>query len=115
MFAQLCYSHPVACPSPCLPTRPELPDPAFFQALGDERRLVLLARLACSEAPLTVSEAADCCGVHISGASRHLSLMRRAGIVRAERSGREVRYALETQALAQRLRALADTLESFST
>ena len=101
------------CPSPCRPACPELPDPAFFQALGDARRLFLLGRLATATAPLTVSEAADCCGVHVSGASRHLAQMRRAGIVRAERSGREVRYALETRALAQRLCALADELESF--
>lgn len=105
----------MAYPSPCRAACPELPDPAFFQALGDERRLILLGSLASAPTLLTVSEAADCCGVHISGASRHLSLMRRAGIVRAERSGREVRYALETRALAQRLRALADALESFST
>ena len=92
---------------------PELPDPAFFQAFGDERRLVLIARLLSAQAPLTVGEAADCCGVHVSGAARHLALMRRAGLVRATRSGREVRYALETRKLARQLRALAKTLESF--
>lgn len=103
------------CPPNCRPGCLELPEAAFFQALGDDRRLILLGRLAASRAPLTVSEAAECCGVHVSGASRHLALLRRAGIVRAERSGREVRYALETRALAQRLRALAEALESFST
>jgi ArsR family transcriptional regulator len=102
-------------PPGCCPACPEFPEPDFFQALGDARRLFLLGRLATAAAPLTVSEAAECCGVHISGASRHLALLRRAGIVRAERSGREVRYALQTHALAQRLRALADQLESVRT
>jgi ArsR family transcriptional regulator len=88
-----------------------LPDPAFFEALADERRLFLVARLAAARTPLTVGEAAGCCGVHVSGASRHLAQLRRAGIVRAERAGREVRYALETRALARALREIARTLE----
>lgn len=88
-----------------------LPDPAFFQALADANRLTLVGRLAMARVPLTVGEASECCGVHLSGASRHLATLRRAGIVSAERSGREVRYALETRALAKALRDLAALLE----
>lgn len=88
-----------------------LPDPAFFQALADANRLTLVGRLAMARAPLTVGEASECCGVHLSGASRHLAILRRAGVVSAARSGREVRYVLETRALAKALRDLATLLE----
>jgi len=85
--------------------------PEVFQALCDPTRLSLLARLATATGPLTVTEAAGCCGVHLSGTSRHLALLKSAGIVRAERTGREVRYELDCDALVGALRGLADAIE----
>lgn len=97
--------------SACRSALQEALDPGLFRALSDPNRLQLLARLAVSAEPITVSEACDCCGVHLSGVSRHLATLREAGVVRAEKSGREVRYELDCAALAGVLRGLADALE----
>ncbi len=85
--------------------------PGLFKALCDAKRLELLARLITESEPITVSEAATCCGVHISGVSRHLAILRDAGVVRAEKRGREVTYQLDCDALVSTLRALADAIE----
>lgn len=89
-------------------------NPELFRALGDPTRLALLGRLAMAEKPLTVTEASGCCGVHLSGVSRHLSLLKRAGIVRAEKRGREVTYELDRRLLITSLRGLADALDATS-
>ena len=86
--------------------------PELFRALSDPNRLTLVARLAAASEPLTVTEAADCCGVHLSGVSRHLAMLRDAGVVEAHRLGREVRYELDCEGLAAALRGAADALES---
>jgi ArsR family transcriptional regulator len=83
----------------------------LLQALADPHRLALLVRLGDAGTPLTVSEVSECCGVHLSGVSRHLAILRRAGVVRAERRGREVYYALEASWVAAALRELAEVLE----
>ena len=87
-------------------------DPDLFRALGDATRLEVLLRLAVSRGPLGVTGIADCCGVHLSGVSRHLAILRRAGIVSAQRRGREVLYELDGPALAATLRGLADALDA---
>ncbi|NNL68138.1 MAG: helix-turn-helix transcriptional regulator, partial [Myxococcales bacterium] len=61
--------------------------------------------------PLTVTEASACCGIHFSGVSRHLTQLRRAGVVRAEKQGREVHYELEAGALVSTLRGVAGAIE----
>ena len=86
--------------------------PELFKALCDPNRLALVARLATATGPVTVTQAADCCGVHISGVSRHLALLRDAGVIKATRQGREVLYELDCGALAGGLRQLADALET---
>lgn len=80
---------------------------SLFAALADPSRLTLLANLACRREPATVTEASSCCGVHLSGVSRHLAVLRRAGVVEADRHGREVRYRLRRRQLGTTLRALA--------
>ena len=87
-------------------------DPEMFRALGDATRLALVARLAVAAGPLTVTEAATCCGVHLSGVSRHLAALKNAGLISARKTGREVRYSLDCAALAGTLRSLADALET---
>jgi DNA-binding transcriptional ArsR family regulator len=89
--------------------------PDFFRALADPTRLAVLARLACAKGPLTVTEVAGCCGVHLSGVSRHLAALHAAGIVRVERAGREALYRLDAKALADTLRGFADALEECCT
>ena len=86
--------------------------PDLFRALCDPSRLEVLRRLASAPTPQTVTEIADCCGVHISGVSRHLALLRRTGVVHAEKSGREVRYRLDCNLVSQTLRGLADALDA---
>ncbi len=89
----------------------EILDPAIFRALGDTTRLSVLGRLAMTRGPLTVTEVASCCGVHLSGVSRHLKTLHDAGLVAAERQGREVRYRLRCDALSGALREVADALD----
>jgi len=83
----------------------------LFKALCDPSRLAVLTRLACSSEPLTVSEVASCCGAHISGASRHLKLLREAGLVEAEKRGRKVVYRPLLKEFVHTLRKLAHALE----
>lgn len=54
---------------------------------------------------------AECCPVDQSVVSRHLSAMREAGIVTAERKGKEVHYELNASGLADLLRNFADAIE----
>ncbi|MEW6073692.1 MAG: metalloregulator ArsR/SmtB family transcription factor [Planctomycetota bacterium] len=84
----------------------------LFRALGDPTRLQVLGRLALSAGPQTVTDVAGCCGVHLSGVSRHLACLRKAGVVDAVRRGREVRYSLKRAELSAALRRLADVLDA---
>ncbi len=86
--------------------------PSLFKALCDPSRLALLSRLATCGGSLSVSEASDCCGVHVSGTSRHLKMLEQAGVARAQRQGREVRYELNATALVAALRGLANAIEA---
>lgn len=86
--------------------------PDFFKSLSDPVRLQVVRRLLCTTRPMTVTEVQGCCGVHLSGTSRHLSALRTQEVVEARKSGREVRYSLRASALAARLRALADAIEA---
>jgi len=87
-------------------------EPRFFKALGDPNRIALLSRLARCAQPCSVSELTCCCPVDVSVVSRHLAILRDAGIVRAERRGKGVFYSVETDTLAASLRALADAIEA---
>ena len=62
-------------------------DPDLFRALGDPNRVALLVRLGQSSRPTTVTEAAECCPVDLSVVSRHLAVLREAGVVRAAKRG----------------------------
>jgi ArsR family transcriptional regulator len=66
--------------------------PALFRLLGDATRLRLLRVL--SREPLNVSELTSVLGVAQSGVSRHLGLLRDAGLVVEERVGSYTRYHL---------------------
>lgn len=90
-------------------------DPDLFKALCDPKRLALLTRLAVAEEPMTVSQIATSSDVHLSGVSRHLHLLRQAGVLTADKDGREVRYQLNGQVLIGALRGLADALEDCCT
>lgn len=85
--------------------------PDLFRALSDSTRLALLARLATTPGAATVTELSSCCGVHFSGVSRHLKILLDAGLLEAERHGREMRYRLDCASLSRVLRGMADALD----
>jgi ArsR family transcriptional regulator len=63
-----------------------------LKILASPRRLEILHRLA--EGPIEVGRLAEALGASQPNVSQHLSVMRAAGIVDAERDGREIRYRL---------------------
>ncbi len=65
---------------------------AVLKTLASPRRLDILHALA--RGPLEVGRLADRIGASQPNVSQHLAVMRSAGIVEAERDGREVRYRL---------------------
>lgn len=85
--------------------------PELFKAFADPSRIAVICRLATTAEPQTVTEIADCCGVHISGVSRHLATLRDAGVVRAKRRGREVLYHVDSEYVSQTLRDLAEVFD----
>jgi DNA-binding transcriptional ArsR family regulator len=90
----------------------ELVVPRFFKALSDPNRIALLERLAQCQEPCTVSQMAACCPVDLSVVSRHLALLREAGILHAEKRGKEVYYSVRFSALVATLRDIADAIEA---
>jgi len=86
--------------------------PELFKALCDPNRIAILIRLAERGQPSSVSEVAACCPINLSVVSRHLTTLRDAGIVVAQKKGRHVFYSVSTQQLARTLRSIADALET---
>ncbi len=89
----------------------ELMDPRFFKALCDPNRIALLVRLAACDEPCTVSQIAACCPTDLSVVSRHLAVLRDAGVLVSEKRGKEVLYTVRYSDLAGTLRAIADAIE----
>lgn len=102
----------LALPDACRAILEEHLDADLFRALCDPTRLVLVARLCLASSPMTVTEAAQGIGVHLSVVSRHLSKLRDADVVHAEKLGRQVRYRLDNARLVGALRGLADAVEA---
>jgi DNA-binding transcriptional ArsR family regulator len=96
----------------CCPTLEAAVDPRLFRALGDPTRLHILIRLARCCGPQTVSQAAADCAVDLSVVSRHLAILRDAGIVSVRKQGRQMFYAVRYVEVARTLRALADAIEA---
>jgi len=75
---------------------------ALFRAVAHEDRLLVL--LALSRQPrLCVAELTALCGASQSAMSHQLRTLRDAGLVRAEREGRRVFYALHDHHVAHLL------------
>src|SRR5450759_1815587 len=64
----------------------------ILRTLASPRRLEILHRLA--EGPCEVGRLAEDIGASQPNISQHLAVLRTAGLVDAERDGREVRYRL---------------------
>jgi DNA-binding transcriptional ArsR family regulator len=86
--------------------------PEFFKALSDPNRIALLVYLAESGKEQKVSEMSCCCPIDLSVISRHLGVLRDAGILEAQKRGREVFYRVNVDKLTTLLRSLADSLEA---
>ena len=71
----------------------------LFAALGDETRLRLLARLSAG-GPGSIAALSLTAPVSRQAITKHLEVLREAGLVRSHRSGRERIWALEPERLA---------------
>lgn len=71
----------------------------LFRTLGDPTRRALFERLACGDA-LTVRALTERSGVSQPAVSKHLGVLRRAGLVEARPAGRETHYRAQPQGLA---------------
>lgn len=70
----------------------------LFAALGDPTRLALFDRLS-REPALSISELSAGAGLTRQGITKHLDVLKRAGLVKANRSGRELLFSRQTNAL----------------
>ena len=79
---------------------------AVFSALGDPTRRRVVRLL--SRGPSTATELAGDLPISRQAIAKHLSALDEAGLVRAERSGREVRYRLTPGPMAEAASWLGD-------
>ncbi len=70
-----------------------------FAALGDERRLHLVARLG-NEGPLSLTELVADAGITRQAVAKHLRVLEEAGLVSGGKSGRDRVWMLEPARLA---------------
>jgi DNA-binding transcriptional ArsR family regulator len=80
-----------------------------LKTLASPRRLEILHRL--SEGPWEVGRLAVELGLSQPNVSQHLSVLRSAGMVEAEREGREVRYRLSDPDVMVACRLMRQVLE----
>lgn len=71
----------------------------IFRALGDPTRRSLFERLS-REGEQTVRALTAFAGVSQPAVSKHLGVLKKAGLVRDRREGRETRYSVDTAGLA---------------
>ena len=84
----------------------------LLKALGEFNRLSLVYELCGCDKPQNVMCLCACCQVDTSVVSRHLKVLTREGIVQVEKRGRERTYSLNRQYVANRLRTLADKIDT---
>lgn len=78
----------------------------FAKAIGDETRQKIMSLCCCRQ--ISVSEIVANMGVTQPTVSHHLKVLREAGLVRAERRGKEIYYTLIQEKLAQGCCRVAD-------
>lgn len=98
--------------TPCCSELERWLSPTFFKALSDPTRVAVLAMIAEQNEEKTVSQIAQEFPVDLSVISRHLSILRDAGMVESARRGKQVYYRVRLNDLVGILRNLADALES---
>ena len=78
--------------------RPTSPD-AVFKALGSPARLTLVRTLTDGER--CVCDLVAACGLGWSTTSKHLDVLREAGVVSSDKRGQKIFYRLELACVAQ--------------
>ncbi len=78
---------------------------SLFAALGDEKRLWLVAKLS-ARGPLSIANLTDGSELTRQGITKHLRLMERAGVVGNVRLGREVLWQVHPRRLHEAQRYL---------
>jgi DNA-binding transcriptional ArsR family regulator len=71
----------------------------LFKALGDPTRRAIFERLA-SEGEQTVRALTDHAGISQPAVSKHLGVLKAAGLVRVRPEGRQTHYSAEPKGLA---------------
>lgn len=66
-----------------------------FRLLGEPNRLRMV--LACLEAPRAVGDLVEALGLSQTLVSHHLRLLRTAHVLRGDRQGRQVHYAIDDE------------------
>lgn len=97
-------------PAACCGDIADFLEARFFKALCDPSRIRILAELVEGGEARTVGAIAAGLPLDVSVVSRHLAVLREAGIVAAEKRGREVHYTVRYQALAGTLREMAEAI-----
>ncbi|MBZ0264384.1 metalloregulator ArsR/SmtB family transcription factor [bacterium] len=90
-------------------------DVNLFKAISDPNRLTILLQLMKCCRACSVTELSDCCPVDFSVISRHLAILRDAGIVNAEKRGKYTFYTINYDPLLNNLRELVSMLEDWKT
>jgi DNA-binding transcriptional ArsR family regulator len=85
---------------------------SVFAALSDSTRREVIRRLA--QDPATATELATDLPVSRQAVVKHLSALAEAGLVRAERHGREVRYQLTPEPLSSAVSWITDLDDTWS-
>ncbi len=85
------------------------PDDPLFRSLSDPTRRALLERLM-AEGELTVGALASPSGVSQPAVSKHLFILRDAGLVQERRQGRQTHYTARPEGL----KPLADWLSRYA-
>jgi DNA-binding transcriptional ArsR family regulator len=75
------------------------PNDILFRSLADPTRRAIFERL-CREGEQTVSALTAGAGVSQPAVSKHLGILRQAGLVRDRHEGRQTHYSAQRQALA---------------
>jgi len=77
----------------------EQPDDSVFRALADPTRRAIFERL-CRDGDQTVGGLTDQSGISQPAVSKHLAILKQAGLVRGRQDGRRTHYSAQPAALA---------------
>jgi len=81
-----------------------------FKALGHPIRLMMVEKLAAGEC--CVCELVELAGVDFSTVSRHLLLLKEAGIIRDEKRGQKVFYRLELTCVVKFMACVENSIQT---